>query len=136
MLSKKTLTKNHLLNTTISLPVWHEGTSVGTTFQLTHSVKTCTLLVIAVLVLPLLASAVSAEEESYTRFYENFEGTDVDTQKWAVQENTNLSGYPAWGGSIRVNDSCVWLSSDGSVFPWISTVTNPFPASGGFVVTW
>jgi hypothetical protein len=110
--------------------------SVGITFPLKHFVKTCALIVMAVLLLPLITLATSTAETTYTPFYENFEGTEVDTQKWTVQENTNLSGYPAWGGSIRVNDSYVWLSSDGSVFPWIRTVTNPFPDSGDFAVTW
>ena len=107
---------------------------MGITFPLKHSVKTCALLVIAVLLLPLLTLAVSAEEASYTPFYENFEGTAVDAQKWAIQENTNLSGHAAYGGSIEVTGGQLCLSSNGSTFPWVNTLSSPFPTTGDFTV--
>lgn len=94
----------------------------------------CVMLV--VFLLPLAFSTAQATDEANVVFSEDFNGATLDRSKWAVQENTNLSGYPAWGGSLEVNDSCLWLSSDGSVFPWINTVINPFPASVDFAISW
>ena len=97
--------------------------------------KTLALIVAISLLLPLLISATPKAEASNTTFFDDFEGTTVDTAKWAVQKNTNLSGYPAYGGAIKVSEGDLYLSSDGSTFPWISTIEDPFPATGDFSVT-
>ncbi len=94
-------------------------------------------LLLLVLLFSLLAFSISrATNDGNVVFFEDFNGSALDTSVWMVQENTNLSRFPAWGGAIAVNDSCVWLSSEGSVFPWINTIANPFPSSGDFAVTW
>jgi hypothetical protein len=95
----------------------------------------CAVLVVSLL-LSFAFSTAHGTDETNVVFSEGFDGSTLDTSRWMVQENTNLSRYPAWGGAIAVNDSCVWLSSEGSVFPWINTVADPFPASGDFAVTW
>ncbi len=105
------------------------------TRSLTLSYLNC-LLLLALLIPPLAFSISRATNEENVVFYEDFNDSTLDTSVWMVQENTNLSRYPAWGGSIVVNDSCVSLSSEGSVFPWINTIANPFPSSGDFAVTW
>ncbi len=94
------------------------------------------LLLVVLLFSPLAFSIVRATNDGNVVFSEDFNDSALDTYKWVIQENTNLSRYPAWGGAIAVNDSCLWLSSDGSVFPWINTVANPFPSVGDFAVTW
>ena len=85
------------------------------------------------LLVPLLVSA-SGEETSSITFSEDFEGSEVDAAKWVVLENTNLSGYPAYGGSVNVADGYLSLSSNGSSFPWVYTASNPFPETGDFTV--
>ncbi len=111
----------------------------GAKLALTRSLKkycpSCLLLVV-LLFSSQAFSIVWATNDGNVVFSEDFNDSALDTSKWAAQENTNLSRYPAWGGAIAVNDSCVWLSSDGSVFPWINTVANPFPSAGDFAVTW
>ena len=67
-------------------------------------------------------------------FFDDFNGTAVDAKKWVVQENTNWSGYSAYGGSIEVSGSKVHLSSTGSSYPCISSAENPFPSTGDFAV--
>jgi hypothetical protein len=68
-------------------------------------------------------------------FSDHFYGSAVDTSKWQVQEqNVDLSGNPAWGGNITITNSSLHMSSNGSVFPFIQTVDNPFPTSGDFVL--
>lgn len=81
----------------------------------------------------LLFSAVAGEDPSGDYFSDHFDGA-IDPGKWLVQENTNMSGYPAYGGIVRVVDSQISLSSDGSGFPCVTTAINPFPASGNFSV--
>ena len=79
-----------------------------------------------------LFSAVAGEEDtSEVYFSEHFDGA-IDPEKWVVQENTDMSGYPACGGIVRVADSQIMLSSNGSGFPCISTAASPFPVSGNF----
>jgi hypothetical protein len=72
--------------------------------------------------------------ESETLFADDFDGEQVNTEKWAVQPHVNESGYVAYGGQIRVNESNLFLSSDGTSFPSIITVANPFPANGNFTL--
>jgi len=93
------------------------------------------LFLVVLLFFP-LGSIALATNDGNVIFYEDFNDSTLDMSTWMVQENTNLSRYPAWGGAIALNDSCVWLSSEGSVFPWINTIANPFPSSGDFAVTW
>ena len=95
--------------------------------------KSC-VIIITLLITTLLYSQVSGEDASSDLFYDDFDGTSVDTEKWAVQENTNMSGNPAYGGSVKVAESQIFLSSSGSSFPWVQTITNPFPATGDFAV--
>lgn len=45
-----------------------------------------------------------------------------------------MSGLPAYGGSINVGGSQITLSSTGSSFPFVYSVTNPFPTSGDFAI--
>jgi hypothetical protein len=69
-------------------------------------------------------------------FSDHFDGTTVDTTKWLVQENTNMSGLPAFGGSVTVANSRVFLTStdDGTSFPCVTNAFNPFPSSGDFAI--
>ncbi len=67
-------------------------------------------------------------------FSEDFDGIALDPAKWVFQENTNMSGNPAYGGSIKVENSSLCLSSNGSGFPCITSAVNPFPTSGGFTM--
>ncbi len=80
-----------------------------------------------------LFSAVTCEDTSGDYFSDHFDGA-IDPGKWLVQENTNMSGYPAHGGVVKVADSQISLSSNGSGFPCVTTAVNPFPASGNFSV--
>jgi hypothetical protein len=90
------------------------------------------LLSASILILPIpLARAQSSMGTPY--FLDHFDQPFLDASKWVVTENTNLSGYPAYGGRVQVNGSRLLLSSNGSSFPWITTVSNPFPETGGFV---
>ncbi len=72
--------------------------------------------------------------DSTVLFSDDFEGVQVDASKWVVTENTDRSGYPAWGGNVNVSDGHLSLSSNGSTFPWVRTVNNPFPATGDFAI--
>jgi hypothetical protein len=83
------------------------------------------------LVLPF---ANGTQADSNVIFSDDFDRTQVDASKWVVMENTNMSGYPAYGGNISVSDGHIALSSGGSSFPWVYTKNNPFPASGDFSV--
>ncbi len=67
-------------------------------------------------------------------FFDHFEGDAIDAAKWSAQENTQMSGAPAFGGSIDLFDSNIILSSNGSSFPFLKTISNAFPASGDFAV--
>jgi hypothetical protein len=78
-------------------------------------------------------STVTGEDPSSDYFSDHFDGA-IDPKKWIVQENTDMSGYPAYGGVVRVADSQISLSSDGSGFPCVTTAVNPFPRSGNFSV--
>jgi hypothetical protein len=91
--------------------------------------KIC-LIIIALLFTAFLFSIVAGEEASLAPFSDDFDGTSIDTNKWAVQNNVNGGN----GGSIVVADSYVSLTSDGTSFPLVYTATNPFPTSGDFAI--
>jgi hypothetical protein len=95
--------------------------------------RVCMLLAMLLLG-SLLVSITGGENVLSTGFFDDFEGTEVNPEKWVVQENTNMSGNPAYGGSVKVAESKISLSSNGSSFPWVQTATNPFPETGDFVV--
>lgn len=78
--------------------------------------------------------AKGSQPGSSVLFSDDFDGSIVDASKWVVVENTDMSGYPAWGGKVKVNDGQIQFSSDGSTFPWVSTVNNPFPEAVDFTV--
>jgi len=67
-------------------------------------------------------------------FSEHFDGAAVNSEKWVVQENTNMSGHPAYGGSVEVADGYLSFSINGSTFSWVYTRTTPFPSTGDFSV--
>ncbi len=67
-------------------------------------------------------------------FYDDFNGSSIDTSKWQVTLNTKMNDNPAYGGSVQLNNSFVELSSNGSTFPWVCTKENPFPTTGDFTV--
>jgi len=94
------------------------------------------LLIVTLLLLALTLSSPALTRGAYARglFAEHFDGTTLDPAKWAIQENTNMSGYPAYGGSIEVADSHVVLSSNGSGFPCVTSAVNPFPETGDFSI--
>ncbi len=72
--------------------------------------------------------------QSNVLFYEGFDASQMDSSAWEVQENTDLSGYPAYGGLVNLTDGHLALSSNGSTFPWVYPRTNPFPAEGDFAL--
>jgi hypothetical protein len=92
--------------------------------------RKCAILAVFLLT-AFLFSAVAGEDTSRDYFSDNFDGA-IDTGKWVVQENTDMTGYPAYGGLVRVADSQIVLSSDGSGFPCVTTAVNPFPVNGDF----
>jgi hypothetical protein len=94
--------------------------------------KTTVLMLLFLLALvPLTPSKAQTND---TFFTENFDGTSLDAAKWTVSENTNQSGYPAYGGSVKLTDGSLTLSSNGSSFPFIYSSVNPFPETGDFEI--
>lgn len=75
----------------------------------------------------------SASNE-YRFFFDSFDGSTVDSEKWQVTLNTQMNDNPAYGGVVQVKDSYIELSSSGSTFPWVCTKENPFPNNGDFIV--
>jgi hypothetical protein len=71
---------------------------------------------------------------STTIFSDDFNEVAVDNSKWIAQQNTYTSPYQGYGGSITINDSYIYLTSEGSSFPQVTSRTNPFPASGDFTL--
>lgn len=73
---------------------------------------------------------------SAVSFSDHFNGSQVDNLRWVVQENTDMSGLPAFGGSVKVSNSNVALAStgDGTSFPCVTSAFNPFPSTSDFVV--
>lgn len=92
-----------------------------------------TLLLLATAVLALTFQRAEGDVAS-PPFSDDFVGTQIDAKKWVAQENTELSGLPAYGGSIKVADGKIALSSTGSSFPYVYSATNPFPTSGDFAI--
>ncbi len=95
---------------------------------------------VALLILAIIVSSATffqvelAKADGSSYFSDHFDGGLVDPLKWAMQENSQMSGYPAYGGSISLADSNIMLSSNGSSFPYIRTISNPFPTRGDFAV--
>lgn len=94
-------------------------------------------LVVALLFLlalnPILAYPSKATT-SGALFSDEFEGTQVDSTKWIVEENIGLNNYPAYGGSVVVANSQINLKSNGTAFPCITSKNNPFPSTGDFAI--
>jgi hypothetical protein len=88
-----------------------------------------------ILIQPTLAQSSSATSLSASDFFvDSFDGASIDASKWNIQENTNMSGYLASGGSVTVSDGNIALTSDGSSFPYVTSRVNPFPESNNFVL--
>ena len=68
-------------------------------------------------------------------FSDHFEGGQIDNSKWLVQDNFTDSGYPAVGASETVANSHLLLQSTGSTFPSVTSMINPFPATGDFAIS-
>lgn len=100
--------------------------------KLTSRKYAAVLLPLFLIVLAPLAP--SKAETNNIFFTENFDGPRLDTAKWVISENTNQSGYPSYGGSVKLADGSLTLSSNGSSFPFIYSTVNPFPASGDFEI--
>jgi hypothetical protein len=91
--------------------------------------------ILTLTVLFVLAFFAPSKGETDTAFFtESFEETSLNPAKWFVTENTNQSGYPAYGGSVKLAGGSLFLSSNGTSFPFIYSATNPFPSSGDFEV--
>jgi hypothetical protein len=90
---------------------------------------------VAILFLAIAATFQSTQaSEVVTAFSDDFDGTTIDSAKWIVEENANMSGNPAYGGKVQIADGSIILSSEGSAFPCVTAAANPFPASGDFAV--
>jgi len=102
--------------------------------------KAFSTAIVAFLVLWIFSSAIAIQPSkgapSETSFSDHFDGSNVDTNKWLVQENTQMSGLPAFGGSVKIANSQICLASTdhGTSFPCVTSAFNPFPSSGDFVV--
>ena len=98
-------------------------------------VSTLFTFICIVVLLGSIGFVVGQAEESSSGFSDSFEGSAVESSVWQVHEqNLARTQFPAWGGSIRIADGCLYMSSDGSTFPFIQTLRNPFPATGDFAV--
>jgi len=73
--------------------------------------------------------------ESSTLFSDHFDGDQIDSSKWLVQDNFTDSSYPASGTSETVANGNLRLQSTGSTFPSVTCKTNPFPATGDFAIS-
>jgi hypothetical protein len=76
--------------------------------------------------------ARASEDEA--AFSDEFNGQTLDSTKWVIQLNPGFSGNPAYGGNVRLDNGKIFLSSDGSTFPAVTSATNPFPETGDFVL--
>ncbi len=93
-----------------------------------------TALVLLVSLAAELQAVEVAEANSNIIFSDYFDGTMLDSTKWIVQEDTNMSGYPGYGGNVKVENSEITLSSNGSSFPYITSAVNPFASGDDFVL--
>lgn len=99
-----------------------------------HQICTVSILLF-VMTFSAIASINPTQGQTSTYFSDHFMGSSVDTSKWEVQQqNVDLSGNPAYGGNVTVANSYLYMSSNGSAFPLLQTVNNPFPTSGDFVL--
>ena len=71
---------------------------------------------------------------------DHFDGDSLDLTKWVILDDADNTGYPAYGGTVAVYNSHLYLTNGGTVFPCIKSAVNPFPASGDFAlqfdITW
>lgn len=92
------------------------------------------LLTLTIIALPFTSNPSLAAQTDYTPFSDDFDGPALDSARYLVQLNTNASGTPAWGGNIQVMNGRVFLSSNGTGFPCVTTASNPFPETGDFSI--
>jgi hypothetical protein len=98
--------------------------------------RTFAFAVSVILLALVFAEAPSAqvinEPTSDVYFGDDFDGLRLNTSLWTAQANTNTSGYPSYGGEIRLADSQIFLESNGTSFPYLCSAVNPFPLEGDF----
>jgi hypothetical protein len=99
-----------------------------------RSLKPKSYILCALLFMTFYMSTASIGTAYEDGFSDGFDGTVIDNGKWIAFESTNMSGNPAYGGSIKVADSKISLSSSGSCFPWVQASVNPFPSTGDFAI--
>lgn len=93
------------------------------------------LPIITLILLSITIQTSKATPQNYS-FIDHFNENQIDKTKWQVQENTNMSGQPAFGASVNIANSQIYLSStgDGTSFPYVHSLNNPFPPSNDFIV--
>jgi hypothetical protein len=98
--------------------------------------RTFAFAVSVILLALVFAEALSAqiinEPASDVYFSDDFNGSHLNTSLWTAQANINTSGYPSYGGEIRLADSQIFLESDGNSFPYLCSAVKPFPLEGDF----
>jgi hypothetical protein len=72
----------------------------------------------------LLLAVSCVAQASAQILYDEFNGLSLDPARWSV------SG----GGTVSVADGALALSASCGLFPYVTTVNNPFPATGDFYV--
>ncbi len=78
-------------------------------------------------VVTVVNSALGASANANLLFGEEFDGTQLDAQRWTSEVN----GYPAT--AIRVAGGALTIGTPGEValdFPFVESASNPFPSSG------
>jgi hypothetical protein len=90
------------------------------------------LILVSSPLLPAFNFATGASSSPF--FFENFDGTTIDTQKWNVQQNLNTSGYPGYGGSANVSEGYLYITGNGTSIPCVTSAVNPFPIAQDFAV--
>jgi hypothetical protein len=95
-----------------------------------------TLLTLCIIALPQTTAETNSTSSPQNMFLDHFQGDKVNRENWNVQENTHMSGLPAFGGSVKVANSQITLAStpDGTSFPYITSAHNPFPTEQDFTV--
>jgi hypothetical protein len=97
--------------------------------------KILTIVLFVTLVTGIFAYSPVQAADSSALFSDHFEGDQIDSSKWLVQDNFTDSGYPAFGTSATVANSQLQLQSSGSTFPSVTSRINPFPATGDFAIS-
>jgi hypothetical protein len=97
--------------------------------------KILTIVLFITLAVSFFAYSPVQAADSSTLFSDHFEGDQIDSSKWLVQDNFTDSGYPAFGTSETVANNQLQLQSSGSTFPSVTSRTNPFPATGDFAIS-